>query len=104
MRLRYLNLSLRAAARDCFDRPLDGEYKGRSTADAPARIPGRKACRSGALRLVRNQLELVGYSAEFGKRTRFHLLHRPGAMHLHAVASAMPISWVICLLRRPRAT
>ena len=37
----------------------------------------------GALRLVRHQLELVDHSAELGKRTGLHLLHRPAAMHLH---------------------
>jgi hypothetical protein len=38
---------------------------------------------SGVLRLLGRQLELVGHWAEFGKRTGFHLPHRPAAMHLH---------------------
>jgi hypothetical protein len=42
-----------------------------------------KAYSSRALRLVRHQLELVGHSAELGKRTGLRLLHRPAAMHLH---------------------
>src|SRR5262245_51515377 len=42
-----------------------------------------KACSSGALRLVRHQLKLVGHSAELRKRTGPHLLHGPAAMHLH---------------------
>src|SRR5215471_7209839 len=59
MRSRYLNLNLRVAA------------------------TRRGAGGSGALRLVRYQLEPVGHSAELGKRTGLHLLHRPAAMHLH---------------------
>ena len=38
---------------------------------------------SGALRLLRYEVELVGHSSELGKRTGVHLLHRPAAMHLH---------------------
>src|SRR5215471_7732680 len=50
----------------------------------PTRI-ARRANRnsSGALWLVRYELELVGHSAELGKRTGLHLLHRPAAVHLH---------------------
>ena len=29
------------------------------------------------MRLIRDELELVGHSAELGKRTGLHLLHRP---------------------------
>src|SRR5262245_3483727 len=36
-----------------------------------------------ALRLIWYQLQLVGHSAELGKRTGLHLLHRPAAVHLH---------------------
>jgi hypothetical protein len=53
------------------------------------------------LRLFGRQLELVGHSAELGKRTSVHLPHRPAAVDLH-LASAIPISPAICLLRRPR--
>ena len=35
------------------------------------------------LRLVGNQLEPIGHSAELGKGAGLHLLHRPAAMHLH---------------------
>src|SRR5215475_6092850 len=59
MRSRYLNLNLRVAA------------------------TRRGAGGSGALRLLRHQLELVGHSAELGKRAGLHLLHGPAAMHLH---------------------
>src|SRR5215475_15559023 len=59
MRSRYLNLNLRVAA------------------------TRRGAGGSGALRLLRHQLELVDHSAELGKRAGLHLLHRPAAMHLH---------------------
>jgi hypothetical protein len=38
---------------------------------------------SGALRLLRHQLELVGHSAELGKRTGVHLPHRPAAVNFH---------------------
>jgi hypothetical protein len=43
----------------------------------------RQAYGSIALRLIRYELEFVGYPAELGKRTGLHLLHRPAAMHLH---------------------
>jgi hypothetical protein len=38
---------------------------------------------SGVLLLLGHQFELVGHSAEFGKRTRLHLFHRPAAVDLH---------------------
>src|SRR5277367_3288288 len=37
---------------------------------------------SGVLRLLRQELELVGHSAELGKRTGVHFPHRPAAVHL----------------------
>src|SRR5262245_60623776 len=58
----------------------------RGSAHADRVVAGSKEYRpagSGALRLVSHQLEHVGHSAEFGKRTSLHLLHRPAAMHLH---------------------
>src|SRR5262249_39363553 len=38
---------------------------------------------SEAFRLVRHQMEPVDHSAELGKRTSLHLLHRSAAMHFH---------------------
>src|SRR5215472_12574648 len=49
---------------------------------ACATSTSRKGASSGGL-LVSHQLELVSHSAELGKRTGFHLLHRPAAMYLH---------------------
>src|ERR1700733_11035887 len=40
------------------------------------------AC-SRPLRLLRHQLELIGHSAKFGKRTGVHLPHRPAAVDPH---------------------
>jgi hypothetical protein len=40
-----------------------------------------KCVGSGAVRFIRYQLELVGHSAELGKGTSLHLLHRLAAMH-----------------------
>src|SRR5260370_4253306 len=50
-------------------------YRGRRK---KAGMPG-----SGVLRLLRHKLELVGHSAELGKRTGVHLPHRPAAVDLH---------------------
>src|SRR6516165_5302158 len=46
-------------------------------------LVARSASRSDAQRLVRHEVELVGHSPEFWKRTGLHFLHRPAAMHLH---------------------
>src|SRR5262249_53185922 len=73
-------------ARDRFHGPSDVRSKitGRLTGDRGARTTRReKVLSSGGERLVGDQLELVGHSAELGKRTGFHLLHRPAAMHLY---------------------
>jgi hypothetical protein len=38
---------------------------------------------SGVLRLLRHELELIGHSAELGKRTGVHLPRRPATVDLH---------------------
>src|SRR5271169_4444649 len=47
-------------------------------------IKGAAKKGSGVLRLLRHQLELVGHSAEFGKRTGVHLPHRSATVDLHS--------------------
>jgi len=76
--LAMMNLGLQAVA----NRPPD---RRRSTRGALIEGGARKAGMpgSGVLRLHRHKLELVGHSAELGKRTGVHLPHRPAAVDLH---------------------
>src|SRR5262245_63932553 len=82
--LSYVSLNLQTA-RVASNSPWMPGSTSRALGRSCDRTNGasRKAYSSGTLRLVRNQLELVGHTAELGKRTGFHLLHRPAAMHLH---------------------
>src|SRR5262245_3190272 len=58
---------------------------GAAAASTTTRAPGcaqpREALRSGLVRLIRYQVELVSHSAELGKRTGFHFLHQLAAVN-----------------------
>src|SRR5271170_3322779 len=58
-----------------------GAARARALITGGARKAGMPG--SGVLRLLRHELELVGHSAELGKRTGVHLPHRPAAVDLH---------------------
>src|SRR4249920_1120076 len=67
--------------KDVMTEPPDHQHSTRGQVHRARRKKNRYAG-SGALRLLGHQLEFIGHSAELGKRTGLHLLHRPAAMHL----------------------
>jgi len=105
MRFRYLNLNLQAAARVGFGAAMmAGTGQGRLTADLPARaVHGAKRTAQERCGSSDTSWSLSAIWPSSGSELAFSFCIAL-LRCTFTVASAMPISWAICLLSRPRAT